>query len=55
MVEGSQIDWAAHAHAADTLIDETLDFDRVLCCLDFASRDGNTLVVVQADHENRGE
>lgn len=55
MVEGSQIDWAAHAHAADTLIDEILDLDRAIgIALDFAEMDGNTLVVVTADHETGG-
>jgi alkaline phosphatase len=55
MVEGSQIDWAAHAHAADTLIDETLDFDGAAgIALDFAMREGNTLVIITADHETGG-
>lgn len=55
MVEGSQIDWAAHANAADTLIDEVLDFDEAVgVALDFAERDGHTLVVVTADHETGG-
>ena len=39
MIEGSQIDWAAHANAADTLIDETLDFDKAVgVALDFAKK-----------------
>jgi len=55
MIEGSQIDWAAHAHAADTLIDETLDFDKAIgIALDFAREDGHTLVVITADHETGG-
>lgn len=55
MVEGSQIDWAGHANAADTLIDETLDFDKAVgVALDFAAKEGNTLVVVTADHETGG-
>jgi alkaline phosphatase len=55
MIEGSQIDWAAHAHAADTLIDETLDFDKAIgVALDFALEDGHTLVVITADHETGG-
>lgn len=55
MVEGSQIDWAGHANAADTLIDETLDFDKAVgVALDFAAKDGNTLVVITADHETGG-
>ncbi|HKK42943.1 MAG TPA: alkaline phosphatase [Bacteroidales bacterium] len=55
MIEGSQIDWAGHSNIADTLIDETLDFDRAVGkALDFAEKDGHTLVVVTADHETGG-
>ncbi len=55
MVEGSQIDWAAHANAADTLVDEVLDFDEAVgVALDFAKNDGHTLVIVTADHETGG-
>jgi alkaline phosphatase len=55
MIEGSQIDWAAHANVADTLVDETLDFDRAVgVVLDFAEKDGHTLVIVTADHETGG-
>jgi alkaline phosphatase len=55
MVEGSQIDWAGHANAADTLVDETIDFDKAVgVALDFAERAGNTLVIVTADHETGG-
>jgi alkaline phosphatase len=55
MIEGSQIDWAAHANAADTLIDETLDFDKAVGeALDFAAKDEHTLVIVTADHETGG-
>lgn len=55
MVEGSEIDWAAHANAPDTLIDETLDFDRAVgVALDFAEKNGKTLVVITGDHETGG-
>jgi alkaline phosphatase len=55
MIEGSQIDWAEHANAADTTIDETLDFDKAVgVALDFAKADGHTLVVITADHETGG-
>lgn len=55
MVEGSQIDWAAHANAADTTIDEVLDFDQAIgVALDYAQKDGKTLVIVTADHETGG-
>jgi alkaline phosphatase len=55
MVEGSEIDKIAHLNVADTLIDETLDFDKAVgVALDFAKNDGHTLVVITADHETGG-
>jgi alkaline phosphatase len=55
MVEGSMIDWACHENDATYLINEMLDFDRTLGkALDFAAKDGNTLVIVTADHETSG-
>lgn len=55
MVEGSQIDWAGHEKDHEWLVDEALDFDRAVgVVMDFAERDGRTLVVVVADHETGG-
>ena len=55
MVEGSQIDWAGHANDPEYLVGEMLDFEKVIAAaLDFAEKDGNTLVVVTADHETGG-
>ncbi len=55
MVEGSQIDWGGHDNNADYLISEMLDFDKAVgVALDFAEKDGNTLVIVLADHETGG-
>jgi alkaline phosphatase len=55
MVEGSQIDWGGHANDSDYIIEETKDFDQaVTVALDFAEKDGNTLVIVTADHETGG-
>jgi alkaline phosphatase len=55
MIEGSQIDWAGHTNSADTLVDETLDFDKTIgAVLDFAKKDGHTLVIITADHETGG-
>jgi len=52
MVEGSQIDWEAHGNSQEGTVNEVLDFDRaVKVAFDFAERDGNTLVIVTADHE----
>ncbi|RMB57097.1 alkaline phosphatase [Dokdonia sinensis] len=55
MVEGSQVDWGGHNNDADYLISELIDFDTVIGqVLDFAGKDGNTLVIVTADHETGG-
>jgi alkaline phosphatase len=55
MVEGSQIDWACHDNNAEQAVQEVLDFDNVIGrVLDYAEHDGNTLVIVTADHETGG-
>lgn len=55
MIEGSQIDWGGHDNDADYLISELIDFDDAIGkALDFAEKDGNTLVIVTADHETGG-
>lgn len=55
MIEGSQIDWGGHANDANYVITETLDFDKAIgLALDFAEKNGNTLVIVTADHETGG-
>ncbi len=55
MIEGSQIDWAGHDNSSSRVISETLDFDETIkAVLDFARKDGNTLVVITADHETGG-
>lgn len=55
MIEGSQIDWAGHGNDAEWMIREMIDFDNVIgAVLEFAERDGNTLVIVTADHETGG-
>jgi len=52
MIEGSQIDWAAHSNKTKELINEVADFDKAIGeALKFAEKDGNTLVIVTADHE----
>jgi alkaline phosphatase len=54
-VEGSQIDWAGHANDFDYMVTEMIDFDKTLgVALDFAEKDGNTLIVVTGDHETGG-
>ncbi len=55
MVEGSQIDWGGHDNNFDYMKAELIDFNEVINqVLDEAIRDGNTLVVVTADHETGG-
>lgn len=55
MAEGSMIDWGGHDNDTEYIVEEMLDFDRaVAAALDFAEKDGNTLVVVTADHETGG-
>jgi alkaline phosphatase len=55
MVEGSQIDWAGHGNDGTRLLAEMLDFEKTVeAALQFAQQDGETLVVVTADHETGG-
>ncbi|MCK5684508.1 alkaline phosphatase, partial [bacterium] len=55
MVEGSRIDWGCHANDLHDATRQTLLFDSaVLASLNFAKSNGNTLVIVTADHECGG-
>ncbi|MDR1973872.1 MAG: alkaline phosphatase [Bacteroidales bacterium] len=55
MIEGSQIDFESHDNNYLGMIAEMDDFNATLNkVLDFARKDGNTLVVVTADHETGG-
>ncbi len=55
MIEGSQIDWGGHANDESFIITEFKDFDKMLKpVIDWAINDGNTLIVVTADHETGG-
>lgn len=55
MVEGSKIDWAAHDNDAKTMITEFLEFDEAVgAAIDFAKRDGRTVVIILPDHGNSG-
>ncbi|MEN8928036.1 MAG: alkaline phosphatase [Flavobacteriales bacterium] len=55
MVEGSQIDWGGHNNDSEYIINEVKDFDNaVQKVLDFAKLDGETLVIITADHETGG-
>lgn len=55
LIEGSKIDKAAHPNDAATMLREILQFDETVgAVLDFARTDGQTLVVITADHETGG-
>lgn len=55
MIEGSQIDWGGHANNADYIISEMLEFDKVIGYItSWAEQNGETLVVITADHETGG-
>lgn len=54
-VEGSKVDWAAHANDPVGMISDVLSFDdAVKEALDFAKKDGNTMVIAVSDHGNSG-
>jgi len=55
MIEGSQIDWAAHDNDGEGIMYEMKDFDGAVgIALDFAEKDGATLVIMTSDHETGG-
>lgn len=55
MVEGSQIDKAAHGRDGARLLAEMRDFNEAVTeAMDFADRTPGTLVIVAADHETGG-
>jgi alkaline phosphatase len=55
MVEGSQVDWAAHFNDPKAIVTDFLEFDKaVKIALDFAKKSGNTIVIVCPDHANGG-
>lgn len=55
MIEGSQIDWGGHANQSEYIVNEMIEFDKAVGrVLDFAKENGETLVIVTADHETGG-
>ena len=55
MVEGSKIDWAAHANDPVGMATDFLAFDRACgAALEFARQNGETAVVIAPDHGNSG-
>lgn len=55
MIEGSQLDDYGHSNDLDLLMQEVMDFDRTIGkVFEWAAADGETLVIVTADHETGG-
>ncbi|MCX7922428.1 MAG: alkaline phosphatase [Clostridia bacterium] len=55
MVEGSKVDWAAHANDPVGVISDIFAFDKaVKAALDFAKKDTHTVVIACSDHGNGG-
>ena len=55
MIEGAHIDKHSHSNDSEKTTEALLEFDRTIkAMLDYAKADGETLVVVTADHETGG-
>ncbi len=55
MVEGACIDKHSHSNDLENAVKSTLEFDKaVAAALAFAEEDGETLVIITADHETGG-
>lgn len=55
MVEGSKVDFAAHANDLPGMVHDFLAFDKACKeAIEFAKLDGNTTVVILPDHSNSG-
>ena len=55
MIEGAQIDWASHAGRQKEVLLRMNAFEMMLKeVLNFARKDGNTLVIITADHTTGG-
>jgi alkaline phosphatase len=55
MIESSKIDSGGHNNFTEQVVEEVLAFDKAIGeVLKFAQQEGNTLVIVTADHETGG-
>ncbi|MCG2614019.1 alkaline phosphatase [Terrimonas sp. NA20] len=55
MLEGAKVDHGGHANKLPFVVTELMDFDQVVGkAMEFADANGETLVVVTADHETGG-
>lgn len=54
-VEASKVDWASHANEPMGVVSDLLAYDEAVgAALEFARRDGQTLIIACADHGNGG-
>lgn len=52
-IEGGKVDWGAHANDIAAVLYDQVAFDEaVKTAIDFAEKDGNTLVIITTDHGN---
>lgn len=52
-IEAGKVDWGAHANDIAALLYDQVAFDEAIkTVIDFAEKDGNTLVVITTDHGN---
>lgn len=55
MIESAKIDSGGHDNNIEQVVEEVLSFDKAIGeALKFAQNDGNTLVIITADHETGG-
>ncbi|WP_426351270.1 alkaline phosphatase [Alloiococcus sp. CFN-8] len=55
MVEGSKVDWAAHANDTVGMVGDILAYDDAVgVALEFAKKDGQTVVISSSDHGTGG-
>jgi len=55
MIESAQIEWGGYANDSKYVTSEMIEFDQAIgAVLDFAKLDGETLIIVTADHETGG-
>lgn len=52
-IEGGKVDWGAHANDIGALLYDQVAFDEAIkVAIDFAAKDGETLVIITTDHGN---
>ncbi|MHC5202630.1 alkaline phosphatase [Myroides sp. LJL119] len=55
MIEAAKIDSYGHSNNTSGIVTEGIDFDKAISqALEFADKDGHTLVIITADHETGG-